>query len=116
MTAIAPPLTTQPRPALTFATEWLNPSLVRITVAGDVDASNASRLADYVFRRAANCRRLILDLEGVAFFGTAGFTTLRTIDIRCERACVTWTLVSSPAVRRVLDICDPRHTLPVAAA
>jgi anti-anti-sigma factor len=81
--------------------------------AGEVDAANAGQLAEYVFHRAANCLRLILDLAEVRFFGTAGFTTLRTIDVRCAHAHVTWSLVPSRAVSRVLDICDPRHTLPV---
>jgi anti-anti-sigma factor len=100
---------------LKFSTEWLSSSVVRICVAGDVDATNAGRLADYVFHRAANCIRLILDMKEVSFFGTAGFMTLRTIDVRCVRAHVTWSLVPSSAVSRVLDICDPRHTMPIAA-
>lgn len=117
MQTISPPIaeTVEPGHGLAFATEWLSPSVVRIVVTGEIDASNASQLSDYVFRRAGNCRRLILDLEGVAFFGTAGFSTLRTIDVRCEHARVSWTVMPSHAVSRVLGICDPRRTLPVAA-
>ena len=110
---IALPESSRPQDQLTLSTEWLDSSVVRISAAGDIDASNARQLADYVFHRAANCRRLILDLAGVDFFGTAGFSTLRRIDVRCAHADVRWNLVSSRAVRRVLDICDPRQTLPV---
>jgi anti-anti-sigma factor len=106
MTAVAPPQSI-------FATEWLSPSEVRVTVHGDIDACNAQDLAEYVFQRAANCQRLILDMSGVEFFSTAGFARLRTIEVRCARANVEWTLISSKAVLRVLDICDPRSSLPV---
>ncbi len=99
---------------LTLSTVWTSPTVVRITAAGDVDALNAGELAHYVFRRAANCRRLILDMQDVDFFGTAGFTTLRNIDLSCAYAGVKWTIIPSRAVSRVVEICDPRHTLPSA--
>jgi anti-anti-sigma factor len=101
---------------LLFAsTEWLSPSEVRIAVAGEVDASNAKDLATYVFGRAANCRYLTLDLSQVEFFGTAGFSALRAIESRCAQASVSWTLRPSSAVLRILRLCDPERTLPVAA-
>ena len=100
---------------LTFSTEWLAPFEVRITVAGSVDASNAAELEEYVLRRGANSRRLTLDLTGVDFLSTAGFSVLCTIGERCVRANVEWSLVSNPTVRRVLDICDPHRTMPQAA-
>ena len=82
-------MTTMTTPALTTATrraglhlsaEWLNSTVVRISASGDIDASNTAELLDYVLRRGANCRSLILDLSGVTFFATAGFSALRTID------------------------------------
>jgi anti-anti-sigma factor len=115
MTAFAPSLSTTRADLLTLATEWLDPSTVHITVHGDIDACNASRLAEYVFQRAANCRRMILDMAGVEFFSTAGFARLRTIEIRCARAGVHWTLIPSRAVTRVLTICDSSGSLPVEA-
>jgi anti-anti-sigma factor len=102
------------RRGLSMSTKWLDASVVRITVAGDVDASNATQLAHYVFGHAANCRHLIVDLQDVGFFATAGFTTLRIIGWRCADAAVTWTVICSGPVSRVLEICDPRRTLPVA--
>ena len=99
---------------LSLSTNWLSAAVVRITAAGAIDASNAAELADYVFRHAANSRRLILDLKSVDFFGTAGFSTLMNIQARCAYAAVTWTLISSTAVSRMLEICDPRGTLPIA--
>lgn len=101
---------------LTFSTEWLTARDVRITVAGSIDAANAPELAAYVFRRAANSRNLTLDMTGVDFLSTAGFSTLCTIGERCVRAGVGWQVVSNPTVRRVVEICDPHRTLPLAAA
>jgi anti-anti-sigma factor len=99
---------------LSVSTDWLDTSVVRITASGDIDASNANEFGQYVFRRAANCRRLIIDLHDVEFFATAGFSTLINIHARCEYASVDCTIVSSRAVSRVLQICDPRQILPVA--
>jgi anti-anti-sigma factor len=97
---------------LKLSTEWLNPTVVRISVSGDVDASNTAEVLDYVRRRGANCRSLILDLSDVTFFGTAGFSALQTIDMRSSHASVSWMVVPGPAVSRVLSICDPRRELP----
>jgi anti-anti-sigma factor len=110
----APP--EHPPVGMTFITEWLDAERVRITVTGDIDASNAAELPEYVFRRAANSRHVILDMSGVTFLATAGFSELCTIGERCTRASVEWILLPSPSMGRVLQICDPHGTLPVAAA
>ena len=99
---------------LSLSTEWLNATVVRITASGDVDAANARQLTEYVFHRAANSRRFILDLQHIEFFGTAGYTALKKIESRCSLAEVVWTVVAGRAVSRVLKVCDPSHTLPVA--
>lgn len=114
MTTMATPAltTTTRRAGLQLSAEWLNSTVVRISASGDIDASNAAELLDYVRRRAANCRSLILDLSDVTFFATAGFSALRTIDASSSRASVSWMLVDGPAVSRVLRICDPERALP----
>lgn len=105
---------TRSQDQLTLSTEWETASSVHISVAGDIDASNAARFADYVFHRSANCLELVVDLREVDFFGSAGLTTLLTIAERCSRANVMWTVIPSRAVSRVLDLCDPQQTLPRA--
>ncbi len=107
-----PPPTAARRAGLQLSAEWLNSTVVRISASGDIDASNTAEMLEYVLRRGANCRSLILDLSGVTFFATAGFSALRTIDVRSSRASVSWMLVDGPAVSRVLSICDPERTLP----
>ncbi|HEX7427008.1 MAG TPA: STAS domain-containing protein [Mycobacterium sp.] len=98
-----------------FATRWLQPSVAVITAHGDLDASNAQDFVDYTLRHAARTQRLALDLSGVDFFGTAGFSALHTLNVRCAGAGVEWVLVPSNAVSRLLRICDPDSALPIAA-
>jgi anti-anti-sigma factor len=96
-----------------FTAEW-GPSFVVITAHGELDASNANQLADYVQRCAAHANSVVVDLTGLDFFGTAGFSALHTINVRCAGADVRWTVVPGAAVSRLLRICDPDGTLPLA--
>jgi anti-anti-sigma factor len=96
-----------------FTAEW-GPSSVVITVHGELDASNALQLADYVQHCATHSRSVIVNLTGVEFFGTAAFSALHTINVRCASADVRWAVVPSAAVSRLLRICDPDHALPLA--
>ena len=108
LTALASPELVQSRSTAKIAgdrlllrTAWHRTTVVRISAAGEVDASNIDRLARYVFRYGANSRRLILDLTDVKFFGVECFSVLNIIADRCTAAAVAWTLISSPAVARV---------------
>ncbi|RDH77727.1 anti-sigma factor antagonist [Mycolicibacterium moriokaense] len=98
-----------------FATRWLQPSVAVITTKGELDASNAGELVEYTMGDAERIERLALDLTGVEFFGTAGFSALHTLNVRCAGAGIEWVLVPSSAVSRLLRICDPDSTLPIAA-
>ncbi len=55
----------------------------------------------------------MLDLSGLDFFGTAGFSALHTVDVRCAGDNVGWALVPGTAVTRLLRICDPDSALPI---
>ena len=85
------------------ATATIATDPVVIAVRGEVDASNGRALTSYVERHAAIAGTLVLDLSSVTFFGTAGLTALRRIDLCCDR--IGWLLVASPAVRRALRAC-----------
>ncbi|MBV8860382.1 MAG: STAS domain-containing protein [Mycobacterium sp.] len=99
-------------PSARFTAQW-GPSFVVVTAHGELDASNAHQLADYVQRCATHSRSVILNLSGLDFFGTAGFSALHTINVRCAAADVRWAVVPSRAVSRLLGICDPDSALPV---
>ncbi|MBU9763996.1 STAS domain-containing protein [Mycobacterium sp. TNTM28] len=98
-------------PPATFATRWLPPSSVVISAHGDVDAANATDFADYALRHIAETPRVVVDLTHVDFFGTAGFSALKAIEVRCAAGDVDWVLVPSNAVSRLLRVCDPDSEL-----
>ena len=95
-------------------TQWPDENVGIITVQGELDASNATQFADHVERCATEGVRLILDLSPLDFFGTAGFSALHTINVRCAHAGSRWALVSGDSVSRLLRVCDRDHVLPVA--
>ena len=97
-----------------FATRWLHPSILIVSAHGELDAANAQEFAEYALCHTDTVKRLLLDLKGVEFFGTAGFSALHTLNVRCAESGSVWAMMPSEAVTRLLAICDPDSTLPVA--
>lgn len=95
-----------------FTARW-GPTGTLVTVDGELDAANADQLVAYVQQSASRSRRIILDLRGLKFIGTAGFSALHRINVKCSGAQVSWAMAPSPAVARLLRVCDPDGTLPV---
>ncbi|SON60464.1 hypothetical protein MSIMFI_01959 [Mycobacterium simulans] len=89
------------------------PTVGVVTACGELDAANADQLADYAQRCVMHCRWLTLDLRGLEFIGTAGFSALHRINVMCSAAGVHWALMPSRAVSRLLGICDPDGAVPV---
>jgi anti-anti-sigma factor len=100
--------------AARFETSRPKPSIAVIAAHGELDAANATEFADYALGRAEHTARLVLDLTGIEFFGTAGFSALHTLNVRCAGKKVDWVLVPSAAVSRLLHLCDPDAALPEA--
>jgi anti-anti-sigma factor len=96
-----------------FATRWLQPEMAVITAHGEIDAANAQAFVDYALRHAADTDRLVLDLTRVEFFGTAGFSALHSVNVRCAAEKIEWALAPSRAVTRLLRICNPDSALPI---
>lgn len=94
-----------------FTARW-GPVGTLITVDGELDAANADQLAAYVQQNVKRSRRVILDLRGLKFVGTAGFSALHRINLACSAARVSWAMAPSAAVARLLRVCDD-GTLPV---
>ena len=97
-----------------FGARW-EPGGTVITVDGELDAANADQLAAYVQRSASRSQRVIVDLRGLEFIGTAGFSALHRINVVCSGAQTPWAMVTSAAVSRLLRVCDPDGTLPVTS-
>jgi anti-anti-sigma factor len=95
-----------------FSASWSTAGTV-ITVDGELDAANSDQLAIYVQRNARRAKRVILDLRELNFIGTSGFSALHRINVVCSGARLSWAMVPSPAVTRLLRVCDPDSTLPV---
>lgn len=98
-----------------FETRRPEASTAVVVAHGELDAANVDEFIDYALRRRADTDRLIIDLSGLAFFATAGFTALHTLNVQCVGAQIRWALVPSPAVHRLLRICDPDAVLPTCA-
>ena len=96
-----------------FSARHVPMSTVVITVEGDVDATNDRFLVAYVERQIAGASHLVLDLQHVDFFGTAGFAALHNVNVICSRHGIQWALRVAPWVGRLLAICDPYGCLPV---
>jgi anti-anti-sigma factor len=98
-----------------FASRRLRSSVAVIGAHGGIDASNAEALTEYTLGHLVRCRRLILDLRDLDFFGTEGFSALHRVSVCCARAGIGWAVVSGDAVSRLLRICDPQALLPAAS-
>jgi anti-anti-sigma factor len=95
-----------------FATRWLAPDTAVVTAHGEIDAANAHEFVDYALRHADQINQLVLDLSGVEFFGTAGFSAMHMVNVRCAGESIEWASVPSAAVIRLLRVCDPDSSLP----
>ncbi|WP_422605771.1 STAS domain-containing protein [Mycobacterium sp.] len=93
----------------------LRSSVSIISAHGHIDASNADVLIEYVQGHLRGYRGLIIDLSGLDFFGTEGFSSLHRVSVCCARVGLGWAVVPSEAVSRVLRIVDPQGLLPAAA-
>ncbi|WP_343708874.1 STAS domain-containing protein [Mycobacterium sp.] len=95
-----------------FSAKWGTDGVV-VTADGELDASNATEFADYVDLCIADSTPVVVDLSGLEFCGTAGFSALQLINVRCAVAKLRWAVVPSRAVTRLLRICDPDSALPL---
>ncbi len=98
-----------------FRVRQLGATTVLIAVTGDVDAATAPTLFERVQALLAGYHQLVLDLSEVAFFGTAGYSLLHRLETLARHAARDWVVVSGPEVQRLLRVCDPDRSFPVAS-
>ena len=89
--------------------------MVLVSAEGEIDACNARDLAEYIEGVLDAKRSLIVDLRGLSFFGTPGFSALHYVNVTCSRRDMNWVVVPGREVSRMLRICDPERGLPVAS-
>lgn len=97
-----------------YASSLIGAAMVTVTAVGEMDAHNARGLAEYIETILDAKRRLIVDLRGLTFFGTQGFSALHYVNVTCSRRDVNWVVLPGREVTRLLRICDPESALPVA--
>ncbi|BBZ67998.1 hypothetical protein MINS_34270 [Mycolicibacterium insubricum] len=106
------------RPTASFTTTWLSPGTAVISVFGELDAASAPEFDAYADRHTQQADKIVIDLSGVAFFGTSGLTALSAFGERCGTSNVAWSLASGREVGRLLEVCDvdlPAHRTVTAA-
>ena len=94
--------------AVRFESSRRTKSVVAVNVYGDIDASNAEELTQYLARVRGPRDAVVLDLSGVTFFGTHGLSVL--MRPTADGAVV----VPSPVVERLLRLCNLQARVPVA--
>jgi anti-anti-sigma factor len=97
-----------------FDTSWPEPDTAVVAAHGELDAANGIEFVSYALRHEDRSRFLVIDLSGLSFFSTAGFSALHTLNVQCVRADIRWALVPGKAVKRVLRLCDPDSVLPTS--
>jgi anti-anti-sigma factor len=97
-----------------LASRRLRSSIVIVSAYGSIDASNADTLTEYAMGHVPRFRGLILDLRGLDFFGTEGFSALHRVSVCCACAGLDWAVVPADTVARVLRLGDPEGLLPAA--
>ncbi|WP_370464508.1 STAS domain-containing protein [Mycolicibacterium sp. 018/SC-01/001] len=89
------------------------PSTAVVSAHGELDAANGNAFVNYALRDKKQTQWLVIDLSGLSFFATAGFSALHTLNVQCAGENIRWALVPSLAVDRLLRLCDPDSTLPI---
>ena len=75
-----------------------------VTITGDIDAANIDVVLDFASLFMPTGNAAALDLSRVGFFAAQSISLLIAIDDLCRTAEVSWSLVPSRAVSRVLKL------------
>lgn len=90
-----------------------------IAAVGEVDAKNAKAFADQVCALIADAgqgRDITVDLSELDFLAVDGCTALHAVNALVMRCGASWAVLPSPAVHRVLQLCDPASLIPLTEA
>jgi anti-anti-sigma factor len=97
---------------------WVCPSVedgvTIVRIGGEIDACNADRLSDNVFRYAATASALVVDTTSVDFCCVLGLRDLMALTQHCHDSGIHWTLIVGDPVRRLLEVIGVSSELPVA--
>src|ERR1700756_4552687 len=80
--------------------------LTAITLAGEIDATNADQVSDQAVKLVPEDSALIVDMDGVDFIGVDGLRALLAMNLECIRTDTRWAVITSHAVDRLLRVGD----------
>ncbi|BBY31665.1 STAS domain-containing protein [Mycolicibacterium sediminis] len=96
-----------------FEAGQIGPSIALHSITGEIDAANATAVSQFVEANLGGAGRLILDLRGLTFCGTHGFSAIHRVNVISSRQATSLAILAGDEVDRILRICDPGGGLPV---
>jgi len=101
-------------PSLQVVTEP-SPEGVRVLARGELDLHTAGDVTDALATaEAGDLGAVVLDLSGITFIDSTGLRLIVAASVRSTRNGNHLSIVPSPAVDRVIDLCDIRGQLPLS--
>ena len=85
-----------------------------VRVSGELDVRDVESVTAYAINSAMMSDAVLLDMEGIRFFGVQGISLLYAVDKFCRCINVPWALVASRAVVHVLRVSGQVDAMPIA--
>ncbi|GAB3883277.1 STAS domain-containing protein [Kibdelosporangium lantanae] len=94
-----------------------HPAVTVAHVTGEIDLSSADQFRAGVTERVESGEGFVLDLDGVTFMGSLGFSVLVEAHEETARRNIRWAIVAgSGAIQRPLQITGLEQMLPIYAS
>nr|WP_183656037.1 STAS domain-containing protein [Prauserella isguenensis] len=88
--------------------------VVHVRVAGEVDLMSAPDLRKWIHEELSAPARLVLDLDGVEFLGSAGLSVLAELSEQAAGSSLNWAIVAGTrVVLRPLEATGLAEQIPV---
>jgi anti-anti-sigma factor len=87
-----------------------------VAVVGEIDACNSDPVLAGVISLLGTRKQLLLDLTGLDFLAAQGMSFLEGVGLECAQRSISWAVMPSAAVSRMLRVCDTEAVLPLAGA
>jgi anti-sigma B factor antagonist len=100
-------------PLLEVSTEP-SPDGMRVLARGELDMHTAGDITDALATvEAEHPAAVVLDLSGITFIDSTGLRVIVAASVDSSRNGRHLSILPSPAVDRVIDLCDVREQLPL---
>lgn len=98
-------MTTPPPVRLTITTE-VDDQVARLALEGELDLASAGQVESHLASLdQQSLKRIVIDLDGLAFIDSTGLRTLIQADARTrERGCELWLRPGDESIQRVFEL------------